>query len=51
MRWVAGGCEAMFTPRTLGLVHDMAAALGNDVEIALQTGIDRAELFNDVLTS
>ena len=50
-RWISGGCEAMFTPRTLGLIHDIAPSLGSTVETELQTGENRSQLFNAVLSS
>lgn len=42
-RLAAGGCDALFTPRALGPVRDIAAALGPGLEAALDTG-DRPEI-------
>ncbi|MAP96609.1 MAG: LuxR family transcriptional regulator [Ponticaulis sp.] len=33
--WIEGGCEALFTPRTLGPIYDMAPQLGRMVDLAL----------------
>ena len=49
--WISGGCEAMFTPRTLGMLHDMASELGEIVETAIKSGQERSELFGAVLDS
>ncbi len=42
-RLAAGGCDALFTPRALGPVRDIAAVLGPGLEAALETG-DRAQI-------
>jgi predicted ATPase len=39
-----GGCDALFTPRPLGPVQDMASVLGPEVERLIRQGADRAAL-------
>ncbi|MEQ9505908.1 MAG: AAA family ATPase [Hyphomonas sp.] len=39
-----GGCDALFTPRPLGPVQDMASVLGPQVERLIREGSDRASL-------
>ena len=50
-RWrvLRGGCEALFSPRPLGPVHDMAGALSAGVRAALAQAGQRAELFAQLL--
>ena len=47
-RAAAGGCDALFTPRPLGPVRDMAHMLGPEVRAQLEGG-DRQQLFGAVL--
>ncbi len=47
-RAAAGGCDALFTPRPLGPVRDMAGMLGPEVRAQLEGG-DRQQLFGAVL--
>lgn len=47
-RAAAGGCDALFTPRPLGPVRDMAHMLGPEVRAQLERG-DRQQLFGAVL--
>ena len=47
-RAAAGGCDALFTPRPLGPVRDMAGMLGPGVRAQLEGG-DRQQLFGAVL--
>ena len=47
-RAAAGGCDALFTPRPLGPVRDMAHMLGPEVRDQLEGG-DRQQLFGAVL--
>ncbi len=44
-----GGCDALFTPRILGPVHDMAQALGPEVSQLLADGGQSSQLFAAVL--
>lgn len=39
-----GGCDALFTPRPLGPVQDMAPVLGPEVERLIREGADRSKL-------
>lgn len=43
-----GGCDALFTPRPLGPVRDMAGMLGPQVRALLEKG-DRGQLFTAIL--
>lgn len=47
-RAAAGGCDALFTPRPLGPVRDMAEMLGPKVRALLDKG-DRQQLFETIL--
>ncbi|MFN3608710.1 MAG: AAA family ATPase, partial [Hyphomonas sp.] len=47
-RAATGGCDALFTPRPLGPVRDMAAMLGPDVRELLEKG-ERQQLFAAML--
>ena len=51
LNWFSGGCEALFTPRTLGPIHDMAADLGDEVVTALNADISQSGLYNAMLSS
>jgi DNA-binding CsgD family transcriptional regulator len=44
-----GACEALFTPRPLGPLHDVAHQARGDLLTALETGAGRAELFAQAL--
>ncbi len=44
-----GGCDALFTPRALGPIHDMAFSLGEEVNQLLADGAPSAQLFAAVL--
>ncbi|MGB5450377.1 MAG: AAA family ATPase [Woeseiaceae bacterium] len=44
-----GGCDALYTPRALGPIHDMAHALGSDVKQLLADGGQSSQLFAAVL--
>jgi len=44
-----GGCDALFTPRALGPLHDMAQALGHEVTQLLADGSQSSQLFAAVL--
>lgn len=44
-----GGCDALFTPRPLGPIHDMAAALGPDVRTLLSEGARSGQLFSAII--
>ena len=46
---VWGGCDALFTPRALGPIHDMAQSLGHEVIQLLADGGQSARLFAAVL--
>lgn len=45
IRVLSGGCEALFSPRPLGPVYDMAADFGGDIHGMLGVEGRRAELF------
>lgn len=44
-----GGCDALFTPRALGPIHDMAHSLGREVSQLLADGTQSSQLFAAVL--
>ncbi len=44
-----GGCDALFTPRALGPIHDMAPTLGREVSQLLADGGQSSQLFAAVL--
>ena len=46
-----GACDALFTPRPLGPVQDMAATLGPEVETLVREGADRRSLYAAVLSA
>lgn len=46
---VWGGCDALFTPRALGPIHDMADSLGIEVKQLLADGGQSSRLFAAVL--
>ena len=47
--WVWGGCDALFTPRALGPIYDVASLLGCDVDQLLSQENGRSRLFSAVL--
>lgn len=49
-RGATGSCDALYTPRPLGPVRDMAEMLGPDVRALLEKG-DRQQLFGAVLNT
>ncbi|HBH89140.1 MAG TPA: LuxR family transcriptional regulator, partial [Hyphomonadaceae bacterium] len=49
LRWCSGNCEALFTPRTLGPVHDMGEALGENVVKALNSDAGQTGLYAAIL--
>jgi len=49
VRVVAGACEALFTPRPLGPVHDIAGDVGGPLLDALATGSDRVTILAALL--
>ncbi len=49
VRVLWGGCEALFTPRPLGPVHDIAREAGDRLLDALADGHDRAALLSALL--
>ncbi len=44
-----GGCDALFTPRPLGPLQDMAAHLGSHIARQLQEGVQSVQLYSSVL--
>lgn len=48
-RWVWGGCDALFTPRALGPIYDIASLLGCDIDLLLSQENGRARLFSALL--
>lgn len=44
-----GGCEALFTPRPLGPLHDMSSVFGGEVRRLLEAHADPASIFNALL--
>lgn len=44
-----GSCDALATPRALGPIHDMAAALGDPVQSLLAGAAQPSELFDAIL--
>tara|TARA_Y100000052_G_scaffold27558_1_gene36333 strand:- start:30533 stop:33181 length:2649 start_codon:yes stop_codon:yes gene_type:complete len=51
LNWFEGGCEALFTPRTLGPVYDMAPQMGRMVEMALQAESGPSALYYAILSA
>ncbi|MAI90392.1 AAA family ATPase [Ponticaulis sp.] len=51
IRWCLGNCEALFTPRTLGPIFDMAPELGTGVIKALESEGGQAELYSAMLNA
>ncbi len=49
VRVLWGWCEALFTPRPLGPLHDIAAQLGGELDAALRSGAGREAIFAAVL--
>jgi len=50
-RILAGGCDPLFTPRTLGPIHDMAGVLGDNIKQLLSENTKQTALFSAVLTA
>jgi DNA-binding CsgD family transcriptional regulator len=50
VRVVWGACEALFTPRPLGPLHDIAPVIGGDLVRLLDGGTDRTTLLSSLLT-
>jgi len=48
-RWIWGGCDALFTPRVLGPIYDIAGLLGCDIDLLLSQENGRARLFSALL--
>ena len=46
MRTLFGVCDALFTPRSLGPLHDIALQLKGDLLHALEKGADRILIFS-----
>ena len=46
-----GACDALFTPRPLGPVRDMAGVFGPEVEALVQRGADRQALYPALLAA
>ena len=44
-----GGCDALFTPRALGPIYDMAHSLGSKVNTYLADGVQSSQLFAAVI--
>jgi serine/threonine-protein kinase len=49
VRLLWGWCEALFTPRALGPLYDIAGHLGGALETALRSGAGRETIFSTVL--
>ena len=49
IRVLSGSCDALFTPRPLGPVHDIAQGLGRELRGRLEAGSDRGGLFSALL--
>jgi DNA-binding CsgD family transcriptional regulator len=50
-RTALGGCDALFTPRPLGPVQDMAGVLGQEVDTLIRGGADRQALYAALLNA
>jgi len=48
-RIVKGACEALFTPRPLGPIHDIAGVIGGPLFDALTVGSERVTIFSALL--
>ena len=48
-RLLLGGCDALFTPRPLGPIHDMSTALGEPAVERLTSGAHSSELFAAII--
>jgi len=51
LKVIWGGCDALFTPRALGPVHDIADELGHEVRRGLASGAKVETLFPNILTA
>jgi len=49
VRVVSGACEALFTPRPLGPVHDIAVEVGGPLRAALESSADRVTILASLL--
>jgi hypothetical protein len=49
VRLLWGWCEALFSPRALGPLYDIAGHLGGALETALRNGAGRETIFSTVL--
>lgn len=49
IRVVTGGCEALFTPRPLGPIHDIAGIVGGGLLAALTAGAERVTIHSALL--
>lgn len=47
--WLSGACDGMFTPRILGPLHDVAAAVGGDLAELCRSEAPREQLFAALL--
>jgi DNA-binding CsgD family transcriptional regulator len=45
-----GGCEALFTPRPLGPLYDIAAQMQSDLLTLLESDVPRTKIFGTMLT-
>lgn len=45
-----GGCEALFTPRPLGPLHDIAAQMQSDLLTLLESDVPRTKIFGTMFT-
>jgi predicted ATPase len=48
-RILAGACDALFTPRPLGPLYDMAQQIADDFPQLLKTEVERPAIFNAFL--
>src|SRR6185295_9954719 len=44
-----GACDALFTPRPLGPLHDIAIDLGGELPLLLNSNVDRQAIFSACL--
>lgn len=49
VRWLHGACDGMFTPRILGPLHDVAAAVGGELAELCRSESSRERLFSACL--
>jgi len=48
---IRGGCDPLFTPRPFGPIHDMGAALGNEVVTMMANNSQPSALFSAILST